>query len=246
MLDQRLVEKGRQFAVDAVQKQGLFSYASAREHQAPLQLRGWPETMTDDLKAAVDALAAFLAARGVSFDEAKGLTQEEGAARSDGKVLIRVLREALIIVLKKGPVEGVSMEQFTNPGSALQSTKEIAAYLNAIGPKLVPVDAQLGRFFEGQKASELVKAAWERLRMADMTQEQARKDLPQETLALLELKGRVIDLVEELNGVARIAFEGQAELRAKFNKDLLYHGRRSHAKAAPGDAPGNAPVAPEA
>jgi len=75
--------------------------------------------------------------------------------------------------------------------------------------------------------------------MADLNQEQARKDLPQETLALLELKGRVLDLVEELNGVARIAFEGQAELRAKFNKDLL-HPRRRRALA------GETPVAPGA
>ncbi len=239
MLDQRLVEKGRQFAVDAVQKQGLYSYANALTYQAPLEERGWPRTLSDDLKAAVDALAAFLAARGVLLDGARDLAQEEGDARSDARVLIRALREALMILLKKGPVEGVSLEQFTNPGNALQSTREILSYLNAIAPKLEAVDAPLGRFFRGQKASELVRAAWERLRMADLNQEQARKDLPQETLALLELKGRVLDLVEELNGVARIAFEGQAELRAKFNKDLL-HPRRRRALA------GETPVAPGA
>ena len=98
------------------------------------------------------------------------------------------------------------------------------------------VAVEFTRFFERQKASELVKAAWERLRAADAVQEKTRLDLPTETLALLELKGRVLDLIEEINGIARIAFEGQAEIRAKFNKDLLYRGRRAR-KAAPAAPP---------
>ena len=73
-----------------------------------------------------------------------------------------------------------------------------------------------------------MNAAWERLRDADALQEKTRANLPAETLALCELKGRVLDLIEEVNGVARIAFEGQAEIRAQFNKVLLYRGRRAH------------------
>ncbi len=124
---------------------------------------------------------------------------------------------------------------------ALQSTPEVLAHLSALAPKLIPLDDHLTRFFEGQKASELVKAAWTRLRDADALQEKTRADLPTETLALLELKGQVLDLIEEINGIARIAFEGRAEVRAKFNKDLLYRGRRTR-KAAPAD-PASPPMA---
>ncbi|MBU1509712.1 hypothetical protein KKD52_05075, partial [Myxococcota bacterium] len=45
-------------------------------------------------------------------------------------------------------------------------------------------------------------------------------------LERLELKGRLLDLIDELNGVARIAFDGQAEKRARFNKDMLLRARR--------------------
>jgi hypothetical protein len=185
------------------------------------------------LKEQLDLLATARGDRGVTRDGAKALTADEGLARSEGKTLSRAVREALRIVLKDGPVAGVSLDQVALHGNQLQTTPEVLAHLSALAPKLAPLDAELARFFEGQKASELVRAAWERLRDADALQEKTRMDLPQETLALLELKGRVLDLIEEINGVARIAFEGRSEIRAKFNKDLLYRGRRSRAKADP-------------
>ena len=47
----------------------------------------------------------------------------------------------------------------------------------------------------------------------------------------------MLDLIEEINGIARIAFEGRSEIRAKFNKDLLYRGRRAKAKTEPSVPP---------
>ncbi len=233
MLNARLVEKGKPFSVDSLLQQGRVIHELVREYQADLARRGFDETRAAAYKQQLDLLSGFIGDLGVARDGAKALTSDEGLARSEGKALVRSLREALRILLKDGPVEGVSMEQFAMNGNNMQSTKDVLAYLNAMASKVAPLDAHLARFFEGQKASELVRAAWERLSDADALQEKTRLDLPNETLALLELKGRVLDLIEEINGVARIAFEGQAEIRGKFNKDLLYRGRRTRAKAAP-------------
>jgi len=67
------------------------------------------------------------------------------------------------------------------------------------------------------------------LQEADRAQENARKALPAKTLERNALKGRVLDLIDELNGIARIAFDDRPELRAKFNKDLLLRDHRARA-----------------
>ncbi|MBU1239543.1 hypothetical protein KKF84_06610, partial [Myxococcota bacterium] len=67
----------------------------------------------------------------------------------------------------------------------------------------------------------VLRQARERLTAADTRQETARAALPEDTAAVHELKGRILDQVEELNSIAKIAFDGAAEIRAKFNKDLL-------------------------
>ncbi|MBU1242055.1 hypothetical protein KKD52_13400 [Myxococcota bacterium] len=237
MLNARLVEKGKQFHVDAVLQQGNVTHGNVLGHLADLMRRGLDESRVTYLKQQLDLLAGYRGEVGVTRDGAKAMTADEGLARSEGKTLSRAVREALRIVLKDGPVAGISIDQFALHGNQLQTTPEVLAHLSALAPKLIPLDAHLARFFEGQKASELVKAAWERLRAADALQEKTRVDLPDETRALLELKGSVLDLIEEINGVARIAFEGQAEIRAKFNKDLLYRGRRARSKAAPSPTP---------
>jgi len=233
MLNARLVEKGKHFNIDALLQQGNVIHELVQAYQADLARRGFDETRAAAYKQQLDLLSGFIGDLGVARDGAKALTSDEGLARSESKTLVRSLRQALRIVLKDGNVEGVSMEQFAMNGNSMDTTRDVLAYLNAMASKVAPLDAHLARFFEGQKASELVRAAWERLRAADALQEKTRMDLPQETLALLELKGRVLDLIEEINGVARIAFEGQSEIAAKFNKDLLYRGRRTRAKAEP-------------
>ena len=237
MLNARLVDKGKQFHIDAVLQQGNVTHGNVLGHLADLTRRGLDEHRVTYFKQQLDLLAGFRGDLSVTREGAKALTAEEGLAKSEGKTLSRAVREALRIVLKDGPVAGISIDQFALHGNQLQTTPEVLAHLGALAPKLAPLDDHLARFFEGQKASELVKAAWERLRDADALQEKTRADLPTETLALLELKGRVLDLIEEINGIARIAFEGRSEIRAKFNKDLLYRGRRAKAKTEPSVPP---------
>ncbi|MBU1068902.1 hypothetical protein KJ975_04955 [Myxococcota bacterium] len=237
MLNARLVEKGKPFSIDALLQQGNLTYELLQAYQPDLTRRGFDETQAAHFRQQLDLLSGTLGEVGVLRDGAKALTADEGLAKSEGKTLVRSLREALRIVLKDGDVEGVSLSQFAMNGNVMQSTRDVLAYLNSMGSKVAPLDAHLARFFEGQKASELVKAAWERLRAADALQEKTRVDLPDETRALLELKGRVLDLIEEINGVARIAFEGRSEISSKFNKDLLYRGRRARSKAAPSPTP---------
>ena len=51
-------------------------------------------------------------------------------------------------------------------------------------------------------------------------------------MALYEAKGRLLELIERANRVARIAFDGDAVMCARFNKDLLLRGGKAKGKQA--------------
>lgn len=55
--------------------------------------------------------------------------------------------------------------------------------------------------------------------------------LPVDTQKVYAAKGRGVELVEELNAVAKNAFEGDAALIGQFNKDVLLRARKAQAAA---------------
>ncbi len=237
MLNARLVEKGKQFSLSAMTQQGRVLHGHAEEHLAELTPRGWTADDNASLGTNLGTLESAAADRDRVREDAKSLTLDEGALRSDGKILCRAIREMAWLVLKDGPVDGVTYEQFSMKGGRLESTREVLEYLKHLSTRVAPLDAPLARYFGGQKASELALEAWQRLRDADVSQEKTRAELPAETVALLELKGRVLDQIETLNAIARVTFEGQAEIRAKFNKDLLHRGRSTKTRTEPATPP---------
>ena len=65
--------------------------------------------------------------------------------------------------------------------------------------------------------------------------------LPVETQKIYETKGMAVELIEELNAVAKNCFDGNAQLIALFNKDILLRGRKAK-KSAGGDPVPTPPV----
>ena len=125
-----------------------------------------------------------------------------------------------------------------------RSTPKISKHLAAIRPAVEKLDAALKPHFKGESASHLLDAVKSALDKADTTQEAARPDAPGATLALYEVMGKVIEQIEDLNRAGKSAFDGDAETRAKFNKDVLLRARKQRAKKAE-EAPeaGEAPKA---
>ena len=102
-------------------------------------------------------------------------------------------------------------------------------YLNAIAPHVTKLDADLSPFFQKKSASAELAQVKTALDAADTTQEVALAGLPADTLAVYEAKGRVLEAIEDLNAVARNAFDGQAEIVGQFNKDVLNRSRKKRA-----------------
>ena len=66
---------------------------------------------------------------------------------------------------------------------------------------------------------------------------------PREAIALAEtaeiylMAGRLLDQIEELNVAGKIAYDGESEIAAKFNKDLILRATRGGGKDKPPTGP---------
>ncbi|MBI4952750.1 MAG: hypothetical protein HY908_12005 [Myxococcales bacterium] len=132
------------------------------------------------------------------------------------------------------------MKSFNAGGRLGRVTKEISGYLTVVRPFVVKLDAALKPYFDDKLASEELDKAKNELDAADTKQEVGLANLPEATLQVYEAKGRVLHLIEELNRLAKNAFDGQAEIVGKFNKDILLRGRAPRGPAQPkvADPPG--------
>lgn len=98
---------------------------------------------------------------------------------------------------------------------------------------LETAEASLTPYFGGAKPADQAKDLKDKLDKADTAQETALAALPVETQQVYETKGRAVELIEELNTVAKNAFDGHAQVVALIKKDILLRGRK--ARKAAGD-----------
>ncbi|MBU1244263.1 hypothetical protein KKD52_18955 [Myxococcota bacterium] len=237
MADERLINKGRSVALADLLAQGNTSVGAARKHATELSPCGWTQAKTVLLEDLLAQLGAQAGAGRTQTEDARTKTRHEAAARENAKTLLRKLQEGLKILHREGTLGDLTLASFSRKGKPLRSTADLSAYLLRIEPLVAKLDATLGRFFGGHQPSELVRGAVSDLQEADRAQENARQALPGRTVERTRLKGRVLDLIDELNGVARIAFDDRPELRAKFNKDHLRRTHRARPAAPAADTP---------
>lgn len=226
-IDLRLVNKGRNEPLAGLIQQGRVSAKLAEAKAGPLETDGgWSPADTASLIANIDLLDTDSAAQADESAGARLLTLSEVAARAAVKSFIRKLRNALPRVLRENPDILVSAEDFVS-GPLRDSTPKLLAYLSKIRPSVVKLDTPLARFFGGVAASTVLDQVKTALETADATQEVAIQTLPAGTQKIYELKGRVLEQIEDLNRAGRSAFEGNAKEIAPFNKDILLRARKA-------------------
>lgn len=148
-------------------------------------------------------------------------------------------------MLREAGIPELSQDDFTPRGKLQQSTPKILEHLRTIRTSVARLDEPLKEHFRGELASAQLDKVRSALEAADTSQEVSLAGLPTETQKVLETKGRVLELVEDLNRAARNAFDGNATLAALFNKDILLRARRSAPTPIP-EPPPPAPPSPPA
>jgi hypothetical protein len=102
----------------------------------------------------------------------------------------------------------------------------MSKYLGDIIVPATKADGSMATYFQDKKVSELLTAAKAKLDAADTVQEVTVASLPKETRKVYETKGRLLELIEDLNRVARTSFGGDSAKIGLFNKDILLRGAR--------------------
>jgi len=124
------------------------------------------------------------------------------------------------------------------PGRALYcGSAAILGYLDNMRPLVTRFESGFQPYFgETSPSSELERIS-SALRKADTSQKTKMVAMPEATAKLYELRGRVLELIEDLNRVGRIAFADQPQVAARFNKDILLRARRSGPSKSIAEAP---------
>lgn len=240
MMTMALVQKGRGEPRDGLAQQGKVHVGLAKQYADALAEHGWSSDDTIALEKNVASLESSMAAQVEARIEAGGATKSEASAVDDAKRFIRRLRNALPRAIRGAKNPAITMATFASGEALARSTPRIVAYLIKIRPAVEALDSVLEAAFGGQKASSALDTVRGALSAADTAQEIARSNVPEQTLSLYEMKGRVLEQIEDLNRAAKSAFDGQAAIVAKFNKDVLLRARKTRAKKNP-EIPAAAP-----
>lgn len=227
-----LIARGAGVPAAALETQGQVQLALIGLHPEVKDF-GWTDARTEELRRAHVIVSSKAAAQLEAQDAAKRTTLAEGAAVTKAKTLVRQVRNVLRPALRAARDAGVAAEaeRFAS-GRLERSTPKLQAYLDQIAPELERLNAYFAPYFPGHlTAAQRAKALSQELSATDTTQRVAIAGLPVETAELYAAKGRLLELIEELNGIAKNAFDGQAVVAAQFNKDLLLRARRKPAEA---------------
>lgn len=237
VFDSRLVRKGIREPRDGLVQQARVHIELARRYGYALEPHGWGPLDTQILQEQLMILTSEIAHQADERALSRQATRDENTAIDDAKAFIRRLRYALPRALRTSSAEGVSEESFLVGRQLKRSTPRILAYLTRIHPAVVRLDDDLARAFGGEKASVILLGIKTRLEEADTLQETLWASLPQDTMRVYETKGRVLELIEDLNRAGKSAFDGDATIAALFNKDLILRARNKQRATAPEPSP---------
>jgi hypothetical protein len=241
----KLVKKGRGEPRDGLVQQGKVHVGLAKKHATELAGAGWPAEKTQALENGVTSLESNVSIQADSRSAARELTRAENEAIDNAKTFVRKLRTALPMALRDAPVAGVDAASFRAGRTLKRSTRKVSAYLVQIRPAVVKLDDSLAPYFGSKKASERLDVVKAALDAAGSEQEVKLLGLPQDTLAVYETKGRVLQTIEDLNRSAKIAFDGQPELIAEFTAMDALERARARRKKGAAQAPAATTPTPE-
>jgi hypothetical protein len=244
-LDKRLIAKGRTEPRHGLAQQGKVHVGLAKQYATELADAGWSPADTVTLTTNVASIEDATGAQAAAYDHAGHTSTAESHAVDNAKAYIRQLRNALPRAIRETAASELTLDSFRVGETLGRSTPKISKYLATIRPGVETLDPALAKHFKGSKASSALDAVKSALDTADTAQELARNDAPGETLSLYEAMGKVLEQIEDLNRAGKIAFDGDAATRGKFNKDILLRARKERPKAKAGEAPPAAPEPPK-
>lgn len=230
-METRLISKGKSEPREGLVEQGRAQVALAKQYAAELAEHGFSQDDTAELDRAIATLESEPAVKveGLGAEDSPAAAADpdvEADAISEAKAFVRRLRHSLPRVLRGQEGEGASGDPFHLEAPLRRAAPKIAAYLEKVRPSVTALDEKLSPHFKGGKATDALDAVKRKLDTVGGAGNIPHAGQSADTLAIYATKGRVLELIEDLNRAGRSAFDGQAEIAAKFNKDILLRARK--------------------
>ena len=240
-VNERLAKKGMDEPRAGLVEQGKASAEVATRNADPLAANNWQAEKTAQLRAQVALLETEVAEQVEARREKEGAVNAKELAVDNAKAFIRRLRLSLPECLQTSEVRTVTAKSFEIGADPLKRTpRNIAKYLVDIRVPLAALDADLAPYFNSVLPTTILDTRKVELDVANAIRQVAIGELPEATQEVYEAKGRLLDLIENLNRAGKRAFDGDAVKIAQFNKDILVNARK---KRKPATDPSPLPVA---
>jgi hypothetical protein len=240
-IQDKWASKGEREPTAGLIQQGQYSRGLWAECQNDLAQNGFQPDWGQRMAKLITSLVSATGSQQDTWNLAHDKTRQVAQATQQAKDFISRLVAVVPVALRTTPVPEVCEEQFHGAAKLKRTTPKILGYLAETRPAVARAEAALKPFFQGESPVARLDLVRSALEQADQIQENALASAPDATLALNAQKGELLQLIEDLNRIGRVAFHGQAEIAARFNKDILLRARRSKTgKAEPAPAPGPA------
>lgn len=233
---ERWVILGRRNPPDGVSMQADYTTVISNQYRTQLIGSGLAESKLAALQTWRSKLASLTSGRQTAVAGSDTALDAVELAVSDSKAHLFIVRNAAPIVIRDNKITDSTPEHLQPAGSLGRSPRKILRHLETIRGLVEKYNEPLSAFFHGETALEAHDRVTRALADAEAHQEAKRGSLPEDTVALNEAKGALVELIEDINRVGRIAFMGQAEIAGKFNKDILLRARRNRRKGAKSDS----------
>jgi hypothetical protein len=225
MTREELIALGSDQSGAAMLDQSEVTAALMREYQEPLFRYGLTETIVGQFSQAQTDTRKLMGNRSIAGATSKLATRNLTGFVADLKSLSRRVRLAAPMALAGLTGSEVTPESFDG-GKLGRSVPRMLAYIEQIRPFLEKTEERFKPYFAGESPLAMLETIRVALASAEGKQELAKSAKPENTEALSEAKGRLLDAILTVNRIGRIAFDGQATIAAKFNRDILLNARR--------------------
>ena len=136
------------------------------------------------------------------------------------------------LIVTRGAKRNEPNEQhLSKVGVIGSSTPKLVTFLKENRNLVARFDAKLTPYNGGKSPLAQLDQLVLELDEKQGNQNAAQVVLPAATFELRVLKGQLLEMIEDLNRIGRVAFYGRAEIAGKFNKDILLRARRPRGKA---------------
>lgn len=232
-------------------RRGLLGQANVHiqlvhNHREVLQRFGLTDAQISALEALNKAVSESTSSRASLQSTSRTASKNTEAAVDAAKTVIRQVSQASKIVANTKGFGSVAANAFVGASGLGRSVDKIRDYLLRIHPAAVALREDLRPYLAGADAGELITEAITRLNNTDRVQETGIDSLPVASQQLYLQMGQLLSLIELINTIGRIAFDGNAVVRGQFNKDILLRARKQSSDAPAVPVTPVTPVTPTA